>query len=250
MLSKILLKLGFNEKEARIYLCLLQRGSLVSSTISKHTKLNRSTCYSILERLHKKRIIQQYVKNNIKYYKANPPQQINYLLQLEEESLHKKQRLFKEMLPLLDKVINQNTNLDPKIKLYQGLDGIKQSYEDSLFENDTIYSIKNLNRCPSQLKKYLLQEYIPRRIRKKIQAKVITNQSLESRKFQEQDKFQYRKTKIIPKEIFNFPVEINLYKDKASFIIFSQNKYLSLIIESQEINESLKMLFNLLWLQY
>jgi len=250
MLSKVLIKLGFNQKEANIYLCLLKRGGLVSSSISKHTKLNRSTCYQILEKLTKKNIIQQYSKNNLKYYKAHPPIQLTHLIQAEEEIIYKKKQYLQETLPLLNNITNQNTNAEPKIQYFQGLHGIKQSYEDIIKSGFTVCSIKTSRNIPPSLKKFLYNTYIPKRISKKIQAKIITNKSEETLLLASQDSSQLRETKIVEQQLFNFPIEINIYGNKASFLIFANNKYLSLVIDSTEISNSLKMLFNLLWINY
>lgn len=57
MIQETLQHLGFSEKEARIYIGLLEIGTSPASTIARYIKENRVTTYSILKILVKKHII-------------------------------------------------------------------------------------------------------------------------------------------------------------------------------------------------
>ena len=49
--EKQLKSLGFSEKEARVYLALLELGPSTTTEIARKSKINRTTGYDILESL-------------------------------------------------------------------------------------------------------------------------------------------------------------------------------------------------------
>lgn len=53
-LALILQRIGFTEKEAKVYLSLLEFGETVTSAIARHSQLKRPTVYLTLENLQKK----------------------------------------------------------------------------------------------------------------------------------------------------------------------------------------------------
>ena len=65
---------GLSEKEARVYLTVLELGTSIASTIARRAELNRVTVYTVLEEMIKKAIILSETINNIKYYTAVHPE--------------------------------------------------------------------------------------------------------------------------------------------------------------------------------
>lgn len=65
---------GLSEKEARVYLTVLELGTSIASTIARRAELNRVTTYTILEEMIKKGTIISNVINNIKYYTSVHPE--------------------------------------------------------------------------------------------------------------------------------------------------------------------------------
>ena len=98
-----------------------------------------------------------------------------------------------------------------------------------------------------EVKNYVFKEYIPARVKKKIFAHSIVTKTPENSDFKKQDKKHYRKTKIIEDPNFQFNFELNIYDDKASFIVFQENQYSSFIIQNKIIAEGLKSMHQNLW---
>jgi len=82
---RILQKFGFGEKEARVYLTLLELKEAISSTISRKTGLKRPTTYLMLENLQKQGLVSHVKKGNSLYFRATKP---DFFLEKEEKHLN------------------------------------------------------------------------------------------------------------------------------------------------------------------
>jgi hypothetical protein len=103
----------------------------------------------------------------------------------------------------------------------------------------------------SKLKNYLDNEYIPKRVKAKVFAKVIVPYSKDNEEYAKKDKNSLRKTLLVKDKMFNMESEINLYDSGKVFIaMFSKNEMSGLVIESKNLYSSLKTIFDLLWKKY
>lgn len=243
MLSQVLQDNGFTEKEAKIYLAALELSNAPASSIARYASENRITVYTILKDLCKKWIANEMTKNKIKYYTVLEP---NQLMQLHET----KARRLKESLPELLAIVNKG-GTKPKVYFYEWLEGLKRGYEDVLSSKGTIYALLWVQHIEPKLKEYLDNEYIPKRVKAKVFAKVIVPYSKDNAEYAKKDKTSFRKTLMIKEKIFAMESEINLYgKNKVLIAMFSKNEMSGLIIESKNLYNSLKTIFELLWIKY
>ena len=63
---------------------------------------------------------------------------------------------------------------------------------------------------------------------------------------QSEDKKYHRQLRLLKSELFDFTNEINIYDDKVSIISF-KDELIGMIIESHEISNSQRAIFNLCW---
>jgi hypothetical protein len=86
-----------------------------------------------------------------------------------------------------------------------------------------------------------------KRIENKIPLRMFAIDSQFMRENQTQDKTHLRQMKLIKSGMFSFSAEINLYsKDRIAIMAHREN--FGLIIESQKIFETLKNIFEIMWL--
>jgi sugar-specific transcriptional regulator TrmB len=72
-----LLSLGFSEKEASVYMYLLERGDEVGgSKIAVGTKLHRQYVYNALQKLIEQDLVEEVPKGKLSKYKAFPPKEL------------------------------------------------------------------------------------------------------------------------------------------------------------------------------
>ena len=111
MIEKILKKYGLSEKEAKIYLTLLEMGKSAVSDIAKKAGINRSTTYVIIEALIEQGLVNTSEENKVKRYTATPP---SNLIRTIEETIEKQNELLNEVntvLPELETLFKEKQNL-------------------------------------------------------------------------------------------------------------------------------------------
>jgi sugar-specific transcriptional regulator TrmB len=239
ILIKDLEKLNLSEKEARLYTALLQLGEVNLQRIVQKTGLKRTTTYEIIETLRKKDLVHTTKRKKRTFYYAANPKKIGNLLDEKKE-------LFKKILPELLSITN-SIDKKPSIQFFEGMSGIKNIYQDTLAYNKSVIQAWLSEDAKFFDEKYLLNKYIPHRIKNEIFVQAIAPKTSRAQKLKKNDKKHLRQTKLIDFEdgLF-FEVEINLYGgSKIGIMSFQEN--FGLIIESKKIHNTLKTIFELQW---
>lgn len=237
-LEQDLKQLGFNEKEARIYLAALELGPSSVQNIAKKSKVKRATIYEIINNLKKKGIFDETVKGKKRLFIASGPENIKSILLNQE-------RLFEKILPELKSFSGLET-AKPKIKFYENVEEIKKAYEDIIVSKpEEVLSISSVSSIADLLGWDWGNNYITERVSKKIPVRVITNYFEGVEEFMKRDEKELRKIKILPKDK-QFVIDIEIYNNKVLFLSLKK-EMMALLIESKTISDSMKMFFEIMW---
>lgn len=246
MLKSILSKIGFSAQEAEIYLAALHWGTKPASVIAQKTGLNRVTAYQTLEKMVKKGIVSRTARASIKYYTAEKPEKIIDILKRDKAQTDNKIEMLSKYLPDFAKIINPHFT-DPNFKLYTGIEGMKALYEDTLKGEGPIYAFESFEDLQPDIKEYLQQIYLPKRIRKKIPAQVIMPDNADNKDFRSRDCKSLRECRFIPAEEYTCELEINMYDGKVAFFSFRKEELFGAMLESEAIYRTLVSIFKLMW---
>jgi len=236
MLLDVLKNLGLNDKEAKVYLACIELGSTPVSSISKHAKINRVTTYDILEKLIQKGYINYLTKNKIKYFNAVKPETIYKITKQKTDDL-------KKSLPELKRLHGETAH--PRIRYFEGLNGIKAIYEDTLTSKSEILNFANSEEIRTHWPEYD-KEYVEKRAAKKIFLKGIAPLDEAGLKVHAEDKKYNRNIRLIPRNKYGFTNEINIYDNKVSIISFNEG-LIGMLIESSEIADTQRTIFKMVW---
>lgn len=145
MINQILEQLGFHKSEAEVYLAILKLGKSNPASIAKITGINRTTVYSIVEKLIKKGVITRDLAEDTTSILALAPSDLNMLAQREEKKVEEKKQLIKQAVVELKKISKQTKYPVPRIVfipeediedyLYKQLD----AWNNSIHEADGIW---------------------------------------------------------------------------------------------------------------
>lgn len=232
----ILLKLGFKEHQARIYLTCLELGMASASEISKKAQIQRNYFYDLIKELVNQGFVIQTTKGKKKYFKAIDPEKI---IQIQKENL----KMAEKVLPELKSVYNISKG-KPKVSFYEGQEGIKEIYNDVIRHKNQEMLEFTTEKVFAPNIRDLTWDYSDKRIAANIPIRLIAPVSsgmIEAKK----RKGELRKIKMLPRDVFTSDVEINMYANKVQFI--NHSKEFGLIIESKEIADTLKKLFEVIW---
>lgn len=233
--------LGFSEKKAKVFLALLQLGETNVALIAQKAKLKRTTVYNILPELIDEGLVASTKTKGSKRYFVTDPRIIVKILENKIEDT-------KSFLPLLTALHSVSAH-QPKISLYEGENGARQIYEDTLTieSGDIIYGfIGDMKIIPFPERD--LGIYIKERIEKKIRNKVIMAHSLYADFLKKNALQELREVKIFTGiENLKAPsVDFKIYGNKIAIISYREN-FLGIVIESRDISQMCKVIFESLW---
>lgn len=241
-LKKTLEYIGFSEKEVLVYLALLELGKGTVTQISKKAGINRPTGYHILFSLESKELVKVSGKEPKQEYVAESPDQIERMLLKKIENDQSRINEAKKIIPEL-KSIHSVTDR-PKVLFYEGKEGMEKVYEDTLTSTEPIRAYASVENMHLGLPGYF-PEYYKRRAGKGIAIRAIVPDSETGRERKSFDSKEMRETALVPREVFDFIPEINIYDDKV--MIASWREKLGVIIKSNEIADAMKKIYELAW---
>lgn len=243
MLIENLEKLGLSRKESKVYLSLLELGPSPVNEIAKKSEVNRSTAYVLLDSLTKHGLVSISERKGIKLYNPAPPER---LIQFLEESVKKYTELIgmaHTVLPEL-KAMYVGVGPKPRVQFFEGLEGIKTAYEDTMTAKETIRAYASIENMHQALPGYF-PDYYQRRAKKNVKIRAILPDTPGARERIKHNKAETREAFLVPKEKYAFSPEINIYDNKIVFMSLVEK--FSLIIESQELADALKKAYELSW---
>jgi len=235
-----LIKLGLSDKEARVYMAMLEMGPSSVTEISKKARITRTNTYHILNALAVKGLVSTHEKKSKMIFAAEDPERIISMLEIKLKEIEDGIRHAKKILPEF-KAIYKNPSGKLKVKFYEGVEGIISVYEDTLTSKSTILSYGSVENEHAFMPGYI-PEYYERRAGRGIHLKAITAYTELSFAIKALDKRHLRISKIVPLD-FQISPEINIYDDKVA--IMSLKEKFGAIIESRETADAFRKLFNL-----
>lgn len=242
-LKSTLKNLGFSEKEANVYIAILELGKGTVSQISRKAGINRTTGYEILDSLLNKGVVNLSGKEPKSEYIVEAPESlVNHFTKEANIAVDRIKKVENIIPDLLRVYATQNR---PRIKFYEGIDGLKHVYENTLTSSETIRAYASVEDVNSGIPNYF-PEYFKRRAAKNIHIRAIFPETPLAYERSALDKDEKRESVLVPYDKYNFTPEINIYDNKV--MIASWREKLGIIIESEEISDVMKKIFELAWL--
>lgn len=225
-------------KKADVYLAILELGSGTVIEIAKKSEVKRTTVYDILLDLEKTGLIYQTTKESKRLFVAEDPEKL-------KKKLEEKERILDEMLPQLRSFYNIK-GIKPKIKFYEGKEGLRQVYSDTLnyggeilaFASEDVVKVLGMDWA---------NDYLAKRVKRGIRARIILPKTeIIERDFNPLDQKQLRSSKLVSAKKYPLSIEINIYGHQKVALMSSREE-MGIIIEGKEIYNTLKLIFELLW---
>lgn len=239
-----LLKIGLSPEEAKVYIACLEINGGAASTIAKKAGVHRVSCYHTLENLLKKQLLSQYTKNGTKYFSPEPPEQ---LLHLAEEKVN----ITKSLLPELHSLASAIA-FKPKMRSYDGRDGVEKIFEESLAADGEILGYTNLKHVIDFSPKYF-EHYTHTKLKKGIKTRYLSPNTVESVHVMDPflpKKYDHNLIEIllVNKNQFLFENEILIFGISVGIVSLNKDELLGVIIESPTYARTMKAVFDLAWL--
>lgn len=238
-IKEILKQINIDGKRADVYLACLEMGRATGYLIAKKTGLKRPTAYDLINQLMKEGLVYKSIKGNINYFSPADPEVLLNKIREKEEKI-------KSIMPALQNLYN-SPKIKPFVRYFEGKEGIKEMYEDSLRslkKGDEILAYVG-NDVLEYLPNYI-NHYVKRRVEKGVRLRGIYKETVLAKRFMDKNREQLREVKILPENYFSISNEINIYKNKVAIASYGREMF-GIIIESEEIARSQKVIFELAW---
>lgn len=231
-------KLGFSENEAKVYLASLELGEASVQRIAQKAKLKRTTAYGIIEALRDRGLLKTTKNRKKMFYYAEDPRRL-------KEIAREAERTADSILPSLLAITNL-IDRKPKILFFEGIEGVKDIYKETLLYSDTPIrgwlSTGSFRTDEPWFDRY----YRPVRKEKHIYTEVIVPDLPETRSYHEKDREDFHRTKIGTKGGDSIKSDILLFGTRH-IAILSWEEMTGVIIESVKIHDTLSAIFSAHW---
>jgi len=245
---KTLIEFGLSEKEAKIYLALLELEIAGVQDIAKKTGVNRSSTYVVIESLKKRGLVSVSPDKKVQEYIAATP---DVLLQIAKDASDRaattKEKI-REILPEL-RGLQKETVLKPKVVVYEGDEALKSSYY-STFDSSEFRIYKDLSGMRDVVPSDYIEQDAKKRRESKVKMRLISPDTTDNNSIVHE--YAAHKSPdeclLIPPAKFsktNNNIGIGIYKDRVKFA--SGKDKFSIFIINQAITDTLRDLFDLAW---
>lgn len=237
-IAQTLRELGLEGKRAEVYLAALHLGSASVQEIAKKAGFQRPTTSDILDDLVGRGLLSVVTEKRTRIFSADSPKK---LLSIAED----RTKQIASILPDLEALFGKSKT-KPRVRFYEGIEGIKTVYEDTLTVSDkklrAILSAQDLFVIPG--KKYM-DDYVARRIDAGISLKVIRSETKEIEELWPASHQENRELHLAPSNMI-FAMTMYLYDDKIA-LIGTQHEPFGLILQSADFFTMQSNLFETLW---
>lgn len=240
---KQLENIGLTSEEIQVYIRTLELGSATVLQIAQKVDIPRTTVYLLIDSLLAKGLLEQQEIGKKHFFNAASPE---YLLKLAEQkkvSIDQTIHSLNSNLHQLQAIYNLKLE-KPKIRYYEGIEGIQTIYEETLEQNHIFV------HCMTQHAIQLLEDYLPkyydRLIRKMIFTQEIVSDSQADKDYQHTYSTSRNEIVCIPQKYVT-NTDYLIYGDTVAFITYKSGNPVGVVIEDKEIAHFERVRFLMIW---
>lgn len=238
-LLDMLQSIGLRQEEALVYLAALELGPSSVWHIFLKSGIKRPTCYVILDDLARRGLASKSNDGKKTIYSVASPIEI-------AREFDRKRLQFEANLSQFEALRSKSIE-KPQIRLYEGIDGVRQAYNVSLGEPEGTEMLVYSTALVLTAYPDFFKSYIAERVRRKIKVRLLLADTEINRSYLQLDEAELRETRFLPKERFDPRAELEIYNDKIVNIAYSDTAPFATVIESSTMAFDERQKFELLW---
>lgn len=230
--------LGLTDHEAGVYLALLRLGPSSVLKIAHEAVLKRPTTYLVLDSLAKQGLVSIVPQEKKKLFVALSPEFLK----------EKAERTAREISAIVPELLSEwkTTSPRPSVRFFDTKEGLLNVYRE-ISESDKdgeVLTCFSFVAIPSEYEEnydLFAKLFEQRGVRGR---EIITGEASRHWYFGASKKFPHYEARIAPQGA-GFPSDTIIYENKVALLSF--RKRFALIIESEDIADSMRTLFELAW---
>ncbi|MCR4278313.1 MAG: hypothetical protein NUV81_00175 [bacterium] len=232
--------LGFTESETNIYLASLKEGPSAVQDLAQRANVSRVTAYGAIESLMKSGLMSTMRKGKKTLYTAESPERLVAFVQTRVGDM---EATLRDMKSSIDDLKLMQRGEKPVVKLFEGREALKALQDDVVSAKPKqIDEFGNLDEILNVYTREDLQEFYKKLNKLKPRMRGFY------RALREPVKTRNGESKVVHLPIKNadFGGDIFVYGSTVAFSTF-RGKQISVLIESQELADTFRALFDELW---
>ncbi len=245
----LLQNLNLSADQTAVYLSLLRHGSQSAGDLAKTTKVKRTYVYSVCKELIKLGLVKIGQVGKTTAFTANSPDLLLNLSEQQQLAVRIAKTNLENVLPELQNLFRL-TETKPVIRYFEGLDGVKKTYLDTIKTGQPLLSIVETSKVDQNVYDWVTTDYVKARIKANISVRAIVASGEKTEIYTSLDEKELRASKIVPKQKFPFENEIIVYGEKVAIVKHKRGtKLLGIIIDNAEIATTFRSWFELTWVK-
>ena len=241
---------GLTKNQALVYEALLKTGAAPAREILAAIPLKRGLAYKVLDELSGLGLVNKKDEpGKITVFEPAHPSKLKEIAETKEKQAQNAQIALDGILGQLSSDFNLSAG-KPGVRFYEGVEGVKKVLLDTLTSNPDkkLYVLSGFASYADVLLDWNTKHYAPLRKRLGIHEQVIVPNDaralelLKNYKANEITEFLF-----IDHNLFPFSTEINIYNNKVSFVTFSAQFNVGIIVDNKEIHDTMRAIFALTW---
>ncbi|MBI2355968.1 MAG: TrmB family transcriptional regulator [Candidatus Doudnabacteria bacterium] len=230
--------LGLNEKQAKIYMALLQFGQSTAYAVAEATNLKRPTVYVVLEDLRMKGLVRKIPHAKKQLFSAKAPDEF---LAETQDKLDRAKAVLPQLLALT------KSEQRPKTYLFEGIKGVEEAlamHLNSMAGKELIGFYAQAAGIPKELFA-IFEKYNQKMKNLNIKSRGIVPDHPSLKIYRKRDQEFGREMKIVPFSVFS---SNNVVEIGQGFVkIISFHDLHAVIIENRGIAQTFKQIFEMVW---
>lgn len=253
--TQLVLKgLGLNSNEGQIYLHLLKAGARSVQQISRSIGIPRSTIYQRIENLKQQELVIEERGEKGQIIRAVHPHKLKEITENRLQEAVKVKANIEKVVPELAAMF-QPIATPSKVMHFEGVKGIQRLIMNYEMEAENKHICGYATDVMPQV---LTHDFVLKKYHKKFLEKGYHDKFVISDAKENQDYFKsYKKlevykrgrieVRVIDHKIFNPKVSVSIFDDKYAISLMKEGKPFGVIIQSEEVAQHQRELFNIVW---
>ena len=240
MIEQILKENGFTDKEAKVYVAVLEYGEATVAQVAQKARLKRTTVYDILEPLRERGIVSIVKRKGTHRIAPLPPQNLI-------DRFKRSATLAESALPQLIELA-YSSPLKPRTRFYEGMDGLKEVLREMSYSKQETVGFTDYAAMPREMLTFIQKVVIPNRKERGNKMRLIAPYNKENEERKKNDPLIFSEHRLVafPQHVRH--IEILLFDHtKTGFLSFEKDELFGLILDSAAIHTTLRNVFELVW---
>lgn len=241
-IENVLRKVGLTEGEIKVYLALIELGSVTVGPVIKKARVSNSKVYEILDKLIHKGLVNYIIKEKTKYFQAAQPISLKDYVQSKVGELIE---LDKDLNSVMDLIKLNKNKPKEEARIFRGYNGMKTGMFEAIQtipeKGEYLFFSKGYGGDP-----YLQQFFRNLSLelkRRKIKIFGLAN-TAEKKLFKSYYKKLGYDMRYVP---FSWPSDVTVAGEYLIILVWEKEEPVTYLIQSKPLTESYSSFFRSLW---